>query len=578
VFVTDQNQCVNSDSVIIAFHPIPQINAGPDTSVCLNQAAFHDSVLLTATGGVSYQWSPPTGLSSTTIANPLSKPQVNTTYYVLGTDTNGCQLTDSVTVYVLNPALNLILQDSATICLRDTAHATILDQGASSYIWSPSQYLTDDTSWNTGFYPPDTTNYILTVSNYCYTKSDSILIIVWPLPQLGVNPLDSVCTGNSIQLSASGGVSYLWSPDSTLNNDAIDNPLATPDVNTEYYVTAVSQFGCMNTDSTYILVYSSSVLQVSPNIPFVCQNAAVQLTASGAYTYSWSPSAPLNDSSIANPIARLQDTTEFYVTGTNIHGCPTLDSLLLNVQLPVTAVAPSPYDTCKGIPIQLFASGGFYYSWSPARGLSNTSTSQPFVNADTSTTYIVIVSNDCFSDSAQVVVNVQQPPYADAGPDTTIWRNTSAQLHGATTGTSYFWNPSTYLENPNDLNTIASPPQTTWYELFATDPYGCLNIDSVLITVVPNTILDIPTGFSPNGDGINDVFHIVKYLNIDHLEDFSVYNRWGERVFSTDDITAGWDGTYAGKPSPQGVYVWIVVALTREGAEITRKGNVTLIR
>jgi gliding motility-associated-like protein len=579
VYGTDQNQCVNSDSVTISFHPFPQISAGPDTSVCLNQSFYHDSVLLTATGGVSYQWSPATGLNSTNIASPLSKPPYNITYYVFGTDTNGCSTTDSVNVFVLDPSLNLIQQDSIPICLHDTAHATILNQGASSYVWSPAQFLTNDTSWSTGFFPPDTTDYILTVSNYCYqNKVDSILIIVWPLPQLALNPLDSICISDSIQLNAADAAKYLWSPAATLSNDTIGNPFAMPITSTEYYVTGTSQFGCVSHDSTYIIVYSPSVLTVSAAKPFGCQDSTLQLTASGAYTYSWTPAAGLNDSAIANPVATLQDTTEFYVTGTNIHGCKTLDSLHINVELHVVAIAPSPYDTCRGIPVQLFASGGLYYSWSPDAGLSNANSSQPFATPDTSMIYLVHVSNDCFYDSAYVTVNIHQPPYVDAGPDTTIYRDTYAQLHGTTSASSYFWNPSTYLSDANDLNTNASPQQTTLYELFATNEFGCLGVDSVLVTVEPYTVLDIPTGFSPNGDGVNDIFHVVKYLNIDHLEEFSVYNRWGERVFSTDNITEGWDGTFSGKPAPVGVYVWIVIAVTQEGDKVTRKGNITLIR
>ena len=100
----------------------------------------------------------------------------------------------------------------------------------------------------------------------------------------------------------------------------------------------------------------------------------------------------------------------------------------------------------------------------------------------------------------------------------------------------------------------------------------------MLITVVPFNVMDIPTGFSPNGDGVNDVFHIVRHLNISHLKEFIVYNRWGERVFSTDNITQGWDGTFNGQPQPLGVYTWLVVAVTKDGEEIVRKGNVTLVR
>jgi hypothetical protein len=99
VTVTDANGCKNYDSAVVNTFPYPLINAGPDTSICKSGANFHTTVQLTATGGVTYVWTPATGLSSTTIANPLASPPANQTYYVTGTDTNGCVNMDSVTVF-----------------------------------------------------------------------------------------------------------------------------------------------------------------------------------------------------------------------------------------------------------------------------------------------------------------------------------------------------------------------------------------------------------------------------------------------------------------------------------------------
>lgn len=578
VNVTDANQCVNSDSVRISFYPVPQINAGIDTSVCLNPGNFHPSVQLQATGGVSYQWSPPTALSATNVSNPTASPTVNTTYSVLGTDANGCRLTDSVTVFVLDPALNVISEASQTICERDTAYVTVINQGASGYSWSPTQYLTDPTLLSPGFFPPDTTNYIITITNYCYTKNDTVLIIVWPLPQLALNPLDSICITESIQLQANGAQTYQWDADPTLSATNIANPVATPAVTTEYFVTGTSQYGCVNRDSTLILVYFPSPIQITPQVPYVCLNTPVQLNVTGAYTYQWNPDPSLSATNIANPVALPQDTTTYFVTATNVHGCKTDGSVTLNVQFPVTAVTDPLFDGCQGRPVQLHASGGFYYLWTPAAGLNNPFVSNPFAMPDSTTNYVITVSNDCFSDSAITQVIVHPLPVVNAGPDTLIWRDTYAELHGYTNETNHFWNPSTWLDDPYDLNTRAQPQHTQYYELFAIDAFGCLNIDSVLITVEPYTVLDIPTAFSPDGNGVNDIFHIVRFLNIEKLLDFSVYNRWGNQVFGTTSLTDGWDGTYKGEAQPLGVYTWQVIADSKDGPRIVKKGNVTLLR
>ncbi|HWB63358.1 MAG TPA: PKD domain-containing protein [Chitinophagales bacterium] len=578
LIATDSRGCrdtVIKDAVV---YDLPNIDAGPDTSVCVNPLHYQDSVQLQATGGVSYRWSPPTSLSATNIANPLSKPSSTITYYVTGTDAHGCKNTDSVTVYKLDPNINLILEDTMSICPSDTAYPTVVSQTASQYFWFPLQYLTNPTSGNTGFYPPVTTRYILTIANYCYTKSDSITIQTLPVPQLGLPDLDSVCLGNPFQLQANDAAIYQWRTDATLSSDTIANPVATPVFTERYYVTGIGADGCVSSDSELVLVYQPSVITVTPRLTHVCIGSNVQLTAAGGYLYAWTPAASLSNANVANPLASPTTNTVYVVTATNIHGCSSYDSAVVTVEFPVTAVAQSPYNVCVGTPVELFSSGGEYYSWSPVENINNPYTNDPFVTPDSTTTYVVTVGNDCFSDSAFVQVIVHQLPVVDAGADTTIWRGTFVYLHGTTPATNYFWNTSAYITNAFSLNTTALPSQTTWYTLFATDAFGCLNTDSVLVTVVEHDILDIPTAFSPNGDGVNDVFHIVRSLGIEHLIDFSVYNRWGQKVFATDNINTGWDGTAEGQPAPLGVYVWMVVAQNGDGKEFVRKGNVTLIR
>ena len=579
VTVTSQFLCTSQGSLRVSFFPVPHAYAGLDTSVCLNPVSFHDSVQLNPTGGVSYQWSPATGLSNPNIANPLAKPSSNTTYTVTSTDANGCTATDSVTVYVLDPALNLIVQDTVVICQFDTAFPTIINQGASGYGWSPTLFMTNPTSFNTGFYPPTTSTYVLTVTNYCYLKSDSIVIYVDSIPQLGLPAVDSICIGNSYQFNAQNAVVYQWNPNPTLSSTTIANPVATPTVSTKYIVTGINQNGCVNKDSTLILVYEPSPIRIYPqDTPFICQGTSAPLRAVGAYTYVWSPAASLNSPNIANPLATPLDTTQYNVVATNIHGCKSYDSLVIKVQKPVVASAPTPFVACEGIPVQLHASGGPFFSWSPTGSLNDTVTNDPFALPDSTTFYIVKVFNDCFSDTAGVEVDIHPLPIVDAGPDTTIWRDTHAELHGTTNAPTYFWDASTWLENASMLSTSASPPFTTAYYLFGIDQYGCQNKDSVLITVVPHTELLIPTGFSPNGDGVNDEFKVVRSLNIDKLIEFAVFDRWGEKIFSTDNIDEGWDGTHQGRPSPLGVYVWMVMAETKDGQQITKKGNVTLLR
>jgi gliding motility-associated-like protein len=578
VTVTNASGCYNTASVFINLYPVPQINAGPDTSICLAGSNYHTSVQLTATGGVSYVWAPATGLSNPNIANPVATPDSNQTYYVTGTDTNGCMLTDSVTVFDLNPALQLIVGTTKAICDGDTTTLDVLRQGDSYYNWSPNVGISNPSANSPYFFPDTTTTYLFTVENYCYTKSDTATIIVHALPNVATQGIDSVCIGGSVQLMVSGADTIRWQPDPTLSDTTIADPIATPTGTDTYYVTGIDTFGCRKKDSVLVYVYLPPTISIAPDTAYICQNKPVQLIATGGVDYVWTPGATLSDSLVSNPIATPQDTTTYYVTVFNIHQCHADTFITINVQLPVTAIAQTPFDFCVGSSVQLSSSGGFYYLWTPSAGLSDSAISNPVAAPLISTVYTVKVSNNCFSDTATVDVTIHPAPIVNAGNDTTIYRNTSATLNGTSNGTSYYWYPDINLGSASSLSTLASPLYTTEYYLYAVSEFNCTNLDSIVVTVEPYTLILIPTAFSPNGDGVNDIFRIIKVLNIENLEEFAVYDRWGEKVFSTDVITDGWNGTYKGHNQPLGVYVWMVRGLTYDNQEITKSGNVTLVR
>jgi gliding motility-associated-like protein len=579
VQVTSSNGCKNQDLFFIDFFPLPNIDAGTDTSICLSAGSFRDSVMLQASGGASYSWTPVSGLSNSNIANPVSRPITNTTYIVTGTDSRGCTAIDSVRVYFLDPSLNLIAEDIAAICERDTVSLTVLQQGNGIYSWTPATGLSNPTSNAPLFFPLDTTNYIFTIQNYCYVKSDTVTIIVHPLPSINSSKIDSVCIGNSVQINASGADVYNWDFNLTLSDTTIANPIASPITTTTYYVSGTDQFGCSNSDSVVVIVYLPPTPFIVPDTQYICQGQPIQLIASGGVRYAWSNNVSLSRLDVGNPIAVPLDTTTYYVTVTNIHNCSATDSITVNVQLPVNADAATPFDLCEGRSVQLSSSGGFYYQWVPPVFLSNANVSDPVANPNSSIVYTVIVSNDCFSDSAQVAITIRPTPIVDAGRDTLIYRNTEGILQGTTNVTRYFWLPNAEISSATDLNAAVSPLFDRVYTLYVESEYGCTNFDSVTIFVEGKTQIFIPTAFSPNGDGINDVFRVVPpTLNIETLNEFAVFNRWGEKVFSTTDISQGWDGFYKGKAQGLSVYVWYFDAVTYDKESVFRKGNVTLVR
>jgi gliding motility-associated-like protein len=249
----------------------------------------------------------------------------------------------------------------------------------------------------------------------------------------------------------------------------------------------------------------------------------------------------------------------------------------VDVQQPVVADAWPDTTVCAGEDVRLNSSGGIYYRWEPSTYLSSPNVRSPMSTPLAPITYRVTVSNDCFADTAQVTLNVLPLPNVDAGNDTTIYRELSAQLE-ATGALDYVWSPFDGLDDPFIYNPLASPLNTTTYVVTGTDAFGCVNTDTVRVIIDPFTVLLVPTGFSPNGDGTNDLFGIVKHLNIKELIEFRLYNRWGEEIWVGTDFTDRWDGTFKGQEQPISVYGWFIKALDYDNNTVIRKGNVTLLR
>ena len=601
VTVTDANQCTNVDSLFIGLKPPPPAYAGLDTSVCLNLAnviSFNTSVPLQASGGVSYVWSPAAGLNFTNIANPIASPSATTNYLVTVTDNQLCVGYDTVKVVVLNPALELISVTTDSLCFGDTVIVDVLDLGnVTTYAWTPTNFVTNATVNEPGFFPPINTLYTLTIQNYCYQDADSVLIEVIPLPNLNAGPLDSICLGDApYQLSAFPDdlEIYQWtSTDLSISNTSIYNPTIAPTQNSIYYLLATDSVGtlaCEARDSVEILVFDIPTADIQfpfGYLGFICQGDSVLLhvNTNDGVQFDWNVDANLSSLNAQNTFAFPQDTSTFYVTVTNIHACINSDSINVNVQSPVNGSLIGDTVMCEGFYVDLEASGGLYYTWSPSwANFSNSSYAITQAQPDTSLVIMVDISNDCFHDTLYQFITVNPLPVVDAGDDFRLIRDDiSGNLDGSGDGKPLWFTTDLnfygILNSPAQYTPEVQPEVTTNYILEIENPItGCRNYDTMTVFVDVITLLAFPTGFSPNNDGINDFAQIIKYLNIKQIDDFSIYNRYGEKIFTSTDLKAKWDGTYKNVPLEIGTYIWMIRALTKDGEEILRKGNISLIR
>jgi gliding motility-associated-like protein len=255
------------------------------------------------------------------------------------------------------------------------------------------------------------------------------------------------------------------------------------------------------------------------------------------------------------------------------------DSMKVTVTVNTKPVPTISKDTtiCSGKTVQLNSSGGASYSWSPVTGLSSPSTPNPKATPLVTTEYIDTVANGgCIAiDSVLITVNPSPIAVTTPYPSVNIVSGFSTPLL-VTPASSYIWTPATGLSCDTCQSPSASPTVTTTYYV-TINSGGCSATDSIEVIVIENCgQVFIPTAFSPNGDGQNDIL----YIKGDCIQtiDFNIYDRWGNVVFRTQDMTQGWDGTYMGKPAQTGTYTYFITVLTNNGNTASKKGSITLVR
>ena len=236
---------------------------------------------------------------------------------------------------------------------------------------------------------------------------------------------------------------------------------------------------------------------------------------------------------------------------------------------------------CFGKDAQLNATGGSIYRWSPPTYLNSTTIPNPIAIAPRRTTTYTVTVRDTLgcpkpvsTDFTVVVIRI----IADAGPsDTSVVLDQPLQLN-ATGSTNYVWTPATYLNNPNIASPVSNPRNNITYTVNVSNDKGCTATDTINVKVffLPPDIY-VPSAFTPGGDGLNELFRPIA-LGIRSLESFSVYNRWGQMIYTTSKISDGWDGTYKGVKQETATYVWQANATDFKGRKIFRKGSVILIR
>jgi gliding motility-associated-like protein len=470
--------CTATDQVIVTVNPnpAPLIN-GPS-----NYCAGNTATLSTSLPFTTYLWS--NGATSPTV----SVTQANNPITVTVTNGFGCQAT--------SPAFNVTEQAfitanfTVTICQGQSSvihgvtqttagtysqtftsasgcdsidqtvctptQTTLTATGASTYTWNNG--ITNGVPFTQAI---GATTYTVsgTDANGC-VNTDQVIVTVNPLPAIGAGNDQSICIGQNVTLSGSGGTSYTW-------NNGVTNSLAfTPSVSTTYTVSGTDANGCVNTDQVVVTVNPLPLVNAGSD-QAVCSGNPVTLSGSGAVNYSW-------NNGVTNGVAFIPgSSTTYTVTGTDANGCINTDQVLVTVNNLPTVNAGSDQTVCIGATVTLTATGASTYSWN--NGINN---GVVFTPAATQTYTVTGTTAAGCTGTDQVLVTVNPLPNVGAGTDQAICIGGTVTLNGS--------GASTYLWSNGVTNGVAfTPGATATYTVTGTDVNGCINTDQVVVTVNP---------------------------------------------------------------------------------------------
>ena len=445
-----QNGCIATDDVIVTVNEIPDVDAGQDETIFLGE-----NITLTATGADSYLWSTGETTQSITV-----NPVVDTSYSVTGT-TNNCESTDSVSVFLLDDSVNASAGNDTEICNGEST--TLTATGGTTYVWN-----TGETTASIEVTPTTTTTYTVTAFSVSGNNSEdaSVTVTVNDIPTVNAGNDIAICFGNSTDLVASGGTTYLWNTGETSATISVS-----PNTTTTYTV-EVFDNGCSSTDDVTVTINPLPETNAGTDVT-ITEGESTTLTASGADTYLWS-----TGETTASITVSPNNTTTYSVTGFS-NGCESSDDVTVSVVTEnVNANAGEDVTICNGESTTLTASGGATYQWNTGE-----TTSSIEVTPSTTTTYTVTVfsTSGAISDDDSVTVTVNELPSTNAGTDVTITEGESTTLTASGADT-YVWSTG-----ETTASITVSPNSTATYSVTGFSN-GCESSDEVTVSVVTENV------------------------------------------------------------------------------------------
>lgn len=541
VLVIDSNGCPNHDTIVLSLDTLPVVALGNDTTICQDS-----TVTITSPVGTNWSWN--TGENTQSIS--IDSAGV---YDVTVTDANGCVNYDTLEVSIASGA-NINLGNDTNICAGDTL---FLDAGnGTSWTWSSLQ--------NTQTIAVTTANtYIVdvTYASGC-TFSDTIDLVVNPLPVFDLGNDTAICEYSNLTLNAQTGTDWLWSTGAT--TQSINASVAQ-----DYSVIVTDANDCINYDTISLSITPSPLVNLG-NDTSICASDSIQFSIATGISWIWNGGNTTSSLTAFGP-----DTISVIVSDGN---CETFDTIVIGSNpLPIVDLGPDA-TICEGTTLELdAANNGSSFLWQDNSTLSTFTVSDEGTYSVRVTNSNLCVGNDTVqidtsSTPSKPLINPQEVRMCDAIGETATLE---VQNHE---GMDIEWSTA---ETTIEIEaTIADE-----YIVTKTNAYDCSATDTAEVIQECETVtITLPNVFTPNDDGTNETFipleNPVDLLTYIDDINFIVYNRWGRAMFESQGLLPKWDGKFLanGKDCPTGVYYWVVEYTTVTGESERINGFVQLIK
>ena len=446
----------------------PNPITGP-TSICVGATATYS--IATVAGATSYTWSVPAGtvINSGQGTTSISVTAGSTSGTISVTANNACGSSNPRTLSIAITPAPTVTAASANSSICVGGSTTLTGGGASTYVWNPGNLSGSSVTVS----PTTTTTYTVTGTNAngCVNTA-TVTLAVNPLPTVSSTAsLSTICSGGTTTLTSSGASTYVWNPGNLSGSSVTVSPITT----TTYTVTGTDASGCVNTSTVTVNVNASPVVTATTANASICMGDTTTLTAGGATSYVWS-----SGGTSATEQVSPSTTTTYTVTGTDANSCTNTATVTVNVNtLPTVTATTANASICVGGSATLTAGGATSYVWSSG-GTSATEQVSPA----TATTYTVTGTdaNGCVN-TATVIVNVNALPTVNLGADVTQCGGT-VTLDAQNQGSTYLWSDNSMMQT-----LVVST--TGNYSVAVTDINGCVNTDSIVVTIDSVVIVNL---------------------------------------------------------------------------------------